>query len=75
MNWQAFVWCVCDRVCLDLKFWQEMKKRLCRDFTHLSRNRMNEQNFTYTSLVHTDIMLGTGQKVLGGGPEERGGGL
>ena len=36
---------------------------------------MNEQNFTYTSLVHTDIMLGTGQKVLGGGPEERGGGL
>ena len=37
---------------------------------------MNKQNFTYTLLSHTDIMLGTGRKVLGGGggPDQRGGG-
>ena len=37
---------------------------------------MNKQNFTYTFLSHTDIMLGTGRNVLGeggGGPEHRGG--
>ena len=50
-----------------MEIFQEMKKKLCGVLMHIPRSKVNKQNFTYTFLSHTDIMLGTGRKVLGGG--------